>query len=266
MACADGSYLSVIGTVKVRVIDAQIAVTCGDGRSFTDSYRLVTALTDAHRYPATVLVGLYHERWEHESAYYALRHTIMNGRDLRSGDPAGIEQEMWSLLSLYQAQRTVMVEAAESLPGTDPDRCCFSIALHTARDQVIQATGIATTDTDTLLGTIGRRILTGLLPPRRQRVSTRKVKSAMSATASDATTATPTPVVPLPASTSPSSNPQISRPRRPGSPGTTGLPPLPHGADIASWPCSRKTPRVSGDPAKSPPTSATSPWRPCADN
>ncbi|MEU9015059.1 hypothetical protein AB0D12_36075 [Streptomyces sp. NPDC048479] len=127
-------------------------------------------------------MGLYHQRWEHESAYYALRHTIMNGRNLRSGDPAGIEQEMCSLLTLYQALRTVMVGAAESVPGTGPDRCCFSIALHTARDQVIQATGIipADTDRDTALGTLGRRILTGLPPPRRQRVSTRKVKSPMS--------------------------------------------------------------------------------------
>ncbi|MEV8038912.1 transposase [Streptomyces sp. NPDC086182] len=178
----DGSYLSVIGTVKVRITDAQIAVTCADGTSFTGSYRLVTTLTDARRHPATALVGLYHQRWEHESAYYTLRHTIMNGRNLRSGDPAGIEQEMWSLLTLYQALRTVMVEAAESLAGTDPDRCCFIITLHTARDQVIQATGIipADTDRDTLLGTIGRRILTGLLPTRQQRVSTRKVKSPMS--------------------------------------------------------------------------------------
>ncbi|MEU0427706.1 hypothetical protein ABZ235_29685 [Streptomyces canus] len=52
----DGPYLSVIGTVNVRVIDAQIAVTCADGTSFTGSYRLVTTLIDARRYPATVLV------------------------------------------------------------------------------------------------------------------------------------------------------------------------------------------------------------------
>ncbi|MEV8309802.1 hypothetical protein AB0P36_21235 [Streptomyces flavidovirens] len=168
--------------MKVRIIDAQTAVTCADGTSFTGSYRLVTTLTDARRHPATALVGLYHQRWEHESAYYALRHTIMNGHNLRSGDPAGIEQEMWSLLTLYQALRTVMVGAGESLPGTDADCCCFSIALHTARDQLIQATGIVTADSDrdTLLGTIGRRILAGLLPPRRQRVSTRKVKAPMS--------------------------------------------------------------------------------------
>ncbi|MFI7296804.1 hypothetical protein [Streptomyces sp. NPDC050121] len=78
----------------MRIIDAQIAVTVTDGTSFTGSYRLVTTLTDARRYPATALVGFYHQRWEYESAYYALRHTIMNGRNLCSGDPAGIEQEM----------------------------------------------------------------------------------------------------------------------------------------------------------------------------
>ncbi|MGW1047503.1 transposase domain-containing protein, partial [Streptomyces sp. NPDC002547] len=55
----DGSYLSAIGTVKVRIIDAQIAVTCADDTSFTGSYRLVTTFTDAHRHPASMLVGLY---------------------------------------------------------------------------------------------------------------------------------------------------------------------------------------------------------------
>ncbi|MFI9042713.1 transposase domain-containing protein, partial [Streptomyces sp. NPDC053726] len=58
----DGSYLSVIGTVRVRVIDAQITVTCADGTVFTGSYRLVTTLTDARRYPAAALTGLYHQR------------------------------------------------------------------------------------------------------------------------------------------------------------------------------------------------------------
>jgi hypothetical protein len=177
----DGSYLSVIGAEKVRVIDATITVTCADGTVFTGSYRLVTTLTDARRYPAHMLAGLYHQRWEHESAYYALRHTIMNGRVLRSGDPAGVEQEMWALLTLYQALRAVMVEAAESLPGTDPDRCCFTVALQTARDQVVQAAAVIADPADAgRLGLIGYRILTRLLPPRRQRVSTRKVKSPMS--------------------------------------------------------------------------------------
>ncbi|WP_328903006.1 IS4 family transposase [Streptomyces sp. NBC_00441] len=175
----DGSYLSVIGTVPVRIIEAQITVTCADGTAFTGSYRLVTTLTDARRYPAATLVALYHQRWEHESAYYALRHTIMNGRLFRSGDRAGVEQEMWSLLTLYQVLRTAMVEAAEALPGTDPDRCGFTIALHTARDQVVLAADVIPSDLGSA-GLIGRRVLAGLLPPRRPRVNTRKVKSPMS--------------------------------------------------------------------------------------
>ena len=126
----DGSYLSVLGTVPVRIVEAKINVTCKDGTSFTGFYRLATTLTDARRYPASALVTLYHQRWEHESAYFALRHTLWQGRVLRSGDPAGVEQEMWAMLTLYQALRTVMVEAAESRPGTDPDRCGFTIALH----------------------------------------------------------------------------------------------------------------------------------------
>ena len=113
-------------------------MTCADGTSFTGSYRLVTTLTDARRYPAPILVAVYHQRWEHESAYYALRHTLMQGRVLRSGDPTGVEQEMWSLLALYQALRSVMVDAAETTPGTDPDRCAFTIALQTARDPAVR--------------------------------------------------------------------------------------------------------------------------------
>ncbi|MFJ8941099.1 IS4 family transposase [Streptomyces sp. NPDC102365] len=177
----DGSYLSVIGTVPVRVVEAQITVALGDC-SFTNSYRLVTTLTDARRYPAPALVALYHQRWEHESAYFALRHTITDGRVLRSGDPVGVEQEMWALLALYQALRTVMVEAAESRPGTDPDRCGFTIAIQTARDLVIQAAEVirpAALNTRTT-GVIGNRVLAGLLPHRRPRISTRKVRSSVS--------------------------------------------------------------------------------------
>ncbi|MEV0169023.1 hypothetical protein [Nonomuraea fuscirosea] len=164
----------------MRIIDAQITVSCAGGTVFTGSYRLVTSLTDARRHPADVLVGLYHQRWEHESAYYALRHIMMQGRVLRSGDPAGLEQEMWALLTLYQLLRTAMVDAVESLPGTDPDRCSFTIALQSARDQVIQAAGVTSDDTTPGAGAIARAVLAGLLPARRLRVSTRKVKSPVS--------------------------------------------------------------------------------------
>ncbi|MCX5434555.1 IS4 family transposase (plasmid) [Streptomyces sp. NBC_00257] len=173
---ADSSYLSVIGGVAVRVIEARVSVTCTDGSTFEGSYRLATTLLDARHHPADRLVRLYHERWEHESAYYALRHTILHGRVLRSHDPSGVEQEMWALLTLYQLLRRTMVEAAESQPGTDPDRCGFTIALQIARDLLVCAEGIF----DQGIGAIGRRVLSALLPARRSRVSTRKVKSPIS--------------------------------------------------------------------------------------
>ena len=35
-----------------------------------------------------------------------------------------------------------MVTAAETVPGTDPDRASFTIALQTARDQLTRATAV----------------------------------------------------------------------------------------------------------------------------
>ena len=120
---------------KVRVIAAAVTVTCDDGTSYSGAYRLITTLTDHRAFPAAALMALYHERWEHEVAYFALRHTLLNGRVLRCRDPAGVKQEMWALLAVYQALRTVMVEAAQSVPGTDPDRASCQVAVETAQDR-----------------------------------------------------------------------------------------------------------------------------------
>jgi hypothetical protein len=175
----DGSFLSRIGELTVRIIEAHVTVTCADGTTYTGSYRLATTLADHRRYPAPALIRLYHERWEHEIAYLALRHTLLNGRVLRSEDPAGLEQEIWALLALYQALRRAMATAAESVPGTDPDRASFTIALETAKQTLTRAAGVVTDDAS-LTGRIGQAVLDGLLPPRRPRVSTRKVKSPLS--------------------------------------------------------------------------------------
>ncbi|MFG2426077.1 hypothetical protein ACGFWD_44870 [Streptomyces sp. NPDC048448] len=57
---ADGSYLPVIGSVAVRIVEAQIGATCKDSTSSTGSYRLAITLTDARCYRAGALVALYH--------------------------------------------------------------------------------------------------------------------------------------------------------------------------------------------------------------
>jgi hypothetical protein len=178
-ALDDGSFLSRLGDLPVRVISAQVTVTCADSTSYTGSYRLATTLRDHRRYPAGALIRLYHERWEHESAYLALRHTLLEGRVLRSADPAGLEQELWALLALYQALRRIMVTAIETVPGTDPDRASFTTALQTATQTLIQADGVLASGTSPA-GRIGRAVLDDLLPPRRPRVSARKVKSPLS--------------------------------------------------------------------------------------
>jgi hypothetical protein len=172
----DGSYLSQIGGLDVRIIDATVTVAGADGSHCGDRCRLITTLLDHRRYPAARLVRLYHERWEIESAYLALRHTLLEGRVLRSGDRPGLEQETWALLTLYQMLRMAMTDAAQSA-GTDPDRASFTTALQTAHDQIITATSIIPPAPD-LPGTIGRAVLATLLPPRRPRYSDRTRKCA----------------------------------------------------------------------------------------
>ena len=175
----DGSYLSTLGTLPVRVIDAQITVSTTTGRR-TGLYRLATTLLDHHRYPAAELVRLYHQRWEIETAYLELKSTILGGRVLRARTPDGVGQEIYALLVIYQLLRTAMADATATQPDTDPDRASFTIAWQTARDQVIQAANVIADTAIDLVGTIGRHVLAALLPTRRVRVSPRIVKRAIS--------------------------------------------------------------------------------------
>jgi transposase IS4-like protein/DDE family transposase len=175
----DGSFTSLIGGVKVRVIAASVTVTCHDGTRYGGEYRLATTLLDWRAFPAPALLALYHERWEHEVAYLALRHTLLQGRILRSGDPAGLQQEMWALLALYQALRTAVADAVQSVPGTDPDRASYQAAVDAAQNLVITARNITGPAGD-LQGDIGRAVLASLSPPRRPRVCPRRVKSPLS--------------------------------------------------------------------------------------
>jgi hypothetical protein len=99
---------------------------------------------------------------------------------LRSRDRAGAEQELWALLTVYQAIRMAMTAAAGTVPGTDPDRASFTAALETARDQVTAARGITDSGDPADIGRIGRAVLDSLLPARRARYSARKVKCATS--------------------------------------------------------------------------------------
>jgi hypothetical protein len=175
----DGSWLSRIGALTVRIVEAQISITTTAG-SRTGDYRLLTTLLDAHAYPAAELVGLYHQRWEIETAYLELKSSILGGRVLRARTPEGIDQEIHALLIVYQVLRTAMTDATDSRPGLDPDRASFTTALNTARDQLVHAAGVITDTVIDLVGVIGTQVLAHLLPERRIRVKTRMIKRSNS--------------------------------------------------------------------------------------
>lgn len=174
----DGSYLSVIGRVKVRIIECEITIRTPAGKC-TGVYRLATTLLDYQRFPALQIVKLYHERWEVETCYLEIKSTLLGRRVLRSTSPALIAQEIYALLAIYQIIRIAIADAA-AVAGIDPDRASFTIAMHTARDLLVQAANVIADTTIDLVGRIGRQVLDNLLPARRLRVSPRTVKRPLS--------------------------------------------------------------------------------------
>ena len=175
----DGSWLSQIGAVKVRVVECEITIVTSAGRH-TGVYRLATTLLDHCQHPAAALVTLYHQRWEIETAYLELKSSLLGGRVLRARSPAGIAQELYALLACYQVLRIAITDAIEAAGGVDPDRGSFTIALSAARDLLTQAANVIAGTVIDLTGAIGRRVLDNLLPDRRLRVSPRIVKRAIS--------------------------------------------------------------------------------------
>ena len=176
--CADGSWISRIGGVEVRVIRCAITIATSAGRR-SEVYQLVTTVLDTDC-PAAEIVRLYHERWEIETAYLEIKQTLGEGRVLRARTPAGLEQEIYALLVTYQVLRIAISDATIGRPDVDPDRGSFTVALNTAREQVIHAAGIIAETPIDLIGAIGRQVLDHLLPDRRCRTSPRVVKRAIS--------------------------------------------------------------------------------------
>lgn len=134
-----GQMPASLNAITMRVITYQITVTGPDGTARASTVRLVTTLLDPKRYPAGELAALYHQRWEMETTYYGLKVTLRGAdRVLRSRTVNGVEQELFALLALYQASRRAITEAATSA-HLDPDRLSLTIALHTVRLTVINA-------------------------------------------------------------------------------------------------------------------------------
>jgi hypothetical protein len=78
----DGSFYSQIGGVRIRVIDADLAITTADGHRIRDRYRLATTLLDPRTDPAERLIRLYHERWGATRSRTSLSELPEGGRQL----------------------------------------------------------------------------------------------------------------------------------------------------------------------------------------
>jgi hypothetical protein len=90
-----------------------------------------------------------------------------------------MQQELWAVLVLYQVLRHTMADAVRTERGVDVDRASFTVALETARDQVVTATGVLA-EQPCGQNEIAKAIRANLLPTRRARTSARRVKSPVS--------------------------------------------------------------------------------------
>ncbi|GGU48326.1 hypothetical protein GCM10010211_10680 [Streptomyces albospinus] len=188
----DGSYLAVMPTPKetvrhgqaraagrtlsqppqghtVRIIQYTVTIKPRSGLPRTETFRLVTSLLDPQLAPARQLAMIYHQRWEIENGYAELKNRLRGaGFILRSKAPTLVCQEIYALLTVYQALCALKAHAAEH-SGTDPDRISFTVTVQLAR---LNTTAQAAADPGTLRTSrreVVQELLDSLLPARRDR-------------------------------------------------------------------------------------------------
>jgi len=137
----DGTYLSQLrgkrkkDRVTVRVIEYSIR----DDDGLSEVFALITNLHDPDEAPALELARNYSERWHIELLFRLVKVDLRTpGGVLRSRSPQGVRQEIWALLCLYQALRTLITSAA-LIAGLDATRIKFLPALDAVKDSIGRA-------------------------------------------------------------------------------------------------------------------------------
>jgi hypothetical protein len=149
----DGSYISWLRDsmnrkaepLRVRVIEYKLNnlnLPCGENQAGEDLYRVVTNLFDHEMSPAGDLARLYHERWEIESLYGEFERILKGGYStvLRSKTPELVLQELWGILLVHHAIRSLMAEAAWNVE-LDPDKLSFIHSLSIICRKIPQSAG-----------------------------------------------------------------------------------------------------------------------------
>lgn len=148
-ALPDGTYFSSFTSgkgsarirVRMRVIHYTVTVTdTATGEQTVEAFCLATTLMDPETAPAAELAQLYHQRWQIETLFGALKTTQRGGATqvLRSQHPEGVRQEIWAMLCVYQALRGLMAHAAQDA-DTPPLQISFGRALDAARRSLVPA-------------------------------------------------------------------------------------------------------------------------------
>lgn len=137
----DGTYLSELrgkrarDRVTVRVIEYSVA----DDDGVSEVFALITTLLDPERAPAIELARIYADRWHVEVLFRLVKVDLRTpGGVLRSRTAEGVRQELWALLCLYQALRSLITRAAV-IAGVDPARISFPPVLDAVNDSVATA-------------------------------------------------------------------------------------------------------------------------------
>jgi len=120
--------------ITARLVEFTVTGTDQAGTTTTNRFRILTTLLDHQAYPARQVAALYAERWQAELVYKSIKSTLRGGdRRLRGQSPDLAEQEIWALLTVYNALVEHAVATAADL-GIDPDEISFTIVLHATRD------------------------------------------------------------------------------------------------------------------------------------
>lgn len=123
--------------IIARLVEFTVTLTDRAGKTTTSKFRVLTTLLDHDAYPADQIAELYAERWQAELVYKSIKSTLRGGdRRLRGQSPDLAEQEIWALLTVYNALVDHALTAAIDL-GIDPDEISFTAVLHATRDHLI---------------------------------------------------------------------------------------------------------------------------------
>jgi hypothetical protein len=121
--------------IPVRVIE--YSVTSADGSQISETFTLVTDITDPAALSAEQAADAYARRWQLETCFGELETSIRGGAAvvLRSKSPPMIRQEIYAMLCCYQAIRTLISHAADDA-GIDPLRVSFTAAREAVRSRI----------------------------------------------------------------------------------------------------------------------------------